>query len=281
MKHEQDRDARTSTTLQGGFLPMLFAVLGVGAVLAAGVFNFGPQNQREISNLRKEIETLNTGQVALSKDMGEVRDLLRRQPAAAAGQAAAPRDIVLMLDGAPFRGNANAPVTLVEFTDYECAFCARHVKETVPQIERDYVATGKVKYVFRNFPLESIHKQSFRAHEAATCAGEQGKFWEMHDRLFASPTALAPTDMPGHAQALGLNAGQFQTCFDAGLHVPQIRKDISEGEKAGVTGTPAFFLGITRPNSQTLKVAKTLVGAKPYSAFKEAIDALLASPPPS
>ena len=133
----------------------------------------------------------------------------------------------------------------------------------------------------RNFPLESIHKQSFRAHEAATCAGEQDKFWEMHDRLFANQTALTPTQMLGYAQALGVNAGQFQSCFDAGLHVAQIRKDIAEGEKAGVTATPAFFLGVTTPNSQTLKVARTIKGAKPFSAFKEAIDALLAAPPPS
>ena len=80
------------------------------------------------------------------------------------------------LADASVKGNPDAPVILVEFTDYECSFCARYVKETYPQIERDYIATGKVKYVFRNFPLESIHKQSFKAHEAATCAAEQGKF---------------------------------------------------------------------------------------------------------
>ena len=258
------------------YLPLLL-ILGFGAVLVAGVYSFGRQNQRDVSSLRKEIETLNSGQVALRKDLGEIRDLVRRLPS----QSAAPREIVLTLGDAPFKGNANATLTLVEFTDYECGFCARHVKETVPQLERDYIATGKLKYVFRSFPLESIHKQSFKAHEAATCAGEQGKFWEMHDRLFANQTALTPTQLVSHAQALGLNAGQFQACFDAGLHVQQIRKDMAEGEKAGVTATPAFFLGRTTPNSQTLKVAKTLRGAKPYAAFKEAIDALLATPPPS
>lgn len=119
-----------------------------------------------------------------------------------------------------------------------------------------------------------------RALEAG-CAGEQGKFWEMHDRLFASQTALAPADLLGHAQALGLDAARFQACIDAGSGSDQIRKDIAEGQKAGVSATPAFFLGLTTPNSGTLKVAKSLVGAKAYASFKEEIDALLATAPKS
>ena len=159
MRPQPNSDAPSSATFQIGFMLMLFAVLGVGAVLAVGVFKFGGQNEREVSGLRKEIETLNSGQVALRNDMGEIRDLVRRMPSPGAAPAAPARDIVLTLNDAPFKGNAKAAVTLVEFTDYECGFCARHVTETVPELERDYIATGKVKYVFRNFPLESIHKQ--------------------------------------------------------------------------------------------------------------------------
>lgn len=280
MKRQPDSDAPNSAMLLKASLAVLFIVLVVGAVLAVGVFKFGRQNQREVSGLRKEIETLNATQLALRKDMGEMRDILRRQPTAAAAPAV-PRDIVLTVSDAQFKGNANATLTLVEFTDYECGFCARHVKETFPQLERDYIATGKMKYVFRNFPLESIHKKAFKAHEAATCAGEQGKFWEMHDRLFASQAALTPADITGYAQAIGLDMQKFQGCFNVGLHTEQIRKDIAEGQKAGVTATPVFFLGVTTPNSPTLKVAKTIIGAKAYSAFKEEIDALLAAPPSS
>ena len=274
MKSEQHNHP-ASAAVQNA-LPLL-CCLAIGVLLAVIVHSFGQQHQRDISDLRKEIGALNAGQVALGKDVGEIRDLLRRQPT----QPAAPRDIVLTVSDAPFKGNANATVTLVEFTDYECGFCARHVKETFPQLERDYIATGKMKYVFRNFPLESIHKNAFKAHEAATCAGEQGKFWEMHDRLFVSQAALTPADITGYAQAIGLEMQRFQTCLTAGVHAGQIRKDIAEGEKAGVTGTPAFFLGITTPNSPTLKVTKTIVGAKAYAAFKEEIDALLATPPSS
>jgi protein-disulfide isomerase len=283
VKNQPNPATSTSTLLPASSLAVLFTILLVGAVLAVGVFKFGRQNQREAVSLRKEIETLNAGQVALRKDMGEMRDLLRRAPTAAATPAAEvmPRNLVLTVSDAQFKGNPNATLTLVEFTDYQCPFCARHVKETVPQLERDYIATGKLKYVFRNFPLESIHKLAFKAHEAATCAGEQGKFWEMHDRLFASQAALTPADILGYAQAVGLDMQRFQGCFNIGLHTDQIRKDIAEGQKAGVTATPAFFLGVTTPNSPTLKVVKAIKGAKAYSAFKEEIDALLAAPPSS
>lgn len=280
MKRTPNSDAPLSVVWEKASVAMLFAIFSVGVVLAVGVFRFGRDNQRTVSSLKKELETLNASQVVQGKDLSEMRDLLRRQPAAAATPAV-PRDIVLTVADAQFKGNQNAPVTLVEFTDYECGFCARHVKETFPQIERDYIATGKVKYVFRNFPLESIHNKSFRAHVAATCAGDQGKFWEMHDRLFANQTALAPTDMSGHAQALGLDLPRFLACFEVGQHSDQIRKDMAEGQKAGATATPVFFLGVTTPNSPTLKVTKTLLGAKAYSAFKEEIDALLAKTPGS
>ena len=243
------------------------------AIVVAAVFA-NRQGRSELKSLRKEIADLQTGQTALGKDMGEVRDLLRRQP----GAPQPSREIVLSVEGAPFKGNPNATVTLVEFTDYECGFCARHVKDTVPELEREYIATGKLKYVFRNFPLESIHKKAFKAHEAAVCAGEQNKFWEMHDRLFAHQSALTLADLPGHADALGLDPERFQSCLNLGRHAAQVRRDLAEGQKAGVTATPAFFLGLTTPNSSTLKVTRTLRGAKPYAAFKEAIDALLAAP---
>ena len=275
MNDEQGKGSKLSAAR---LLP-LFLILNIGAILAAGFYMLGRQNQRDMDGIRKEIEKLNAAQVALGKDMSEMRELLRRPPS---GQPTArPREIVLSVNGAPFKGNANAAVTLVEFTDYQCGFCARYVKETFPQLERDYIATGKLKYVFRNFPLEAIHKQSFKAHEAAVCAGEQGKFWEMHDRLFATPIALEPAQLISYAQALGLNPGKFEACFNADSHAAEIRRDISDGQKAGVTGTPTFFLGATTPNSPTLKVTTTLVGAKDYSAFKEAIDALLTAKPAS
>ena len=147
----------------------------------------------------------------------------------------------------------------------------------MPQIESEYIKTGKVKYVVLDFPLEAIHRNAFKAAEAARCAGEQGKFWEMHGRLFANQQALAPNNLPQHAQAIGLDVPKFQQCLDGGKYAAEIRKDLAEGEKAGVSGTPGFFLGMTNPNDSKVKALRVLKGAQPYASFKEAIDSLLSS----
>jgi len=147
----------------------------------------------------------------------------------------------------------------------------------LPQIEKEYIQTGKVKYVARDFPLESIHKEAFKAAEAGHCAGEQGKFWEMHARLYANQRALAPNNLPQHAQAIELDVPKFQQCLESGKYAAKIRQDLADGQQAGVTGTPGFFLGVTDPNDQKVKVSRVLKGAQPYTSFKAAIDDLLSS----
>jgi protein-disulfide isomerase len=146
----------------------------------------------------------------------------------------------------------------------------------VPQIEKEYVETGKLRYVVRDFPLESIHKNAFKAAEATRCAGEQGKYWEMHDQLFTHQQALSPQDLGGYAEAIGLNVQLFQACLESGNYAAAIRQDIVEGKQAGVTGTPAFFLGVTDGNDGKIKVRRTLKGAQAYDGFKAAIDSVLA-----
>jgi len=147
----------------------------------------------------------------------------------------------------------------------------------LPQIEQEYIKTGKVKYVVRDFPLESIHKDAFKAAEAAHCAGDQGAYWEMHTRLFANQRALGPKDLPQHAQAQGLDVPMFQRCLESGKYAARIRKDLEDGQRAGVTGTPGFFLGVTGSNDPKVKILRVLKGAQPYASFKEAIDTLLSS----
>lgn len=148
----------------------------------------------------------------------------------------------------------------------------------MPQIERDYIATGKVKYVLRDFPLEGIHKDAFKAGEAAHCAGDQGKFWEMHARLFADQGALGPSDLVQRAQALGLDVPAFQRCLESGKYAARIRKDLVDGQRAGVSGTPTFFLGLSEPNNREVRVVRMIRGALPYASFKDAIDSLLSPP---
>ena len=148
---------------------------------------------------------------------------------------------------------------------------------TLPQIERDYIKTGKVKYVFSDLPLESIHKQAFKAHEAANCAGDQGKYWEMHNQLFANQRKLRPKDLSGYAETLGLDLSAFESCLNSGKHAAEIRKDIEAGAKAGIRGTPSFLLGYTESDPTKAKAVKMLRGAQPYRQFKQAFDELLAS----
>gem|GEM_PF-135245 len=255
-------------------LPLLL-IVAVAVLLGASIYALHRRQLQELSALRNQIDALTKTHGETRKDLAEVRRLVERQPVVSPVQ----RDIALNVADAPQKGNPNAPVTLVEFTDYECGFCGRHVRETFPQLERDYIATGKLKYVFRNFPLESIHKNAFSAHRAAVCAGEQGKFWEMHDRLFSNQAALAPANLTAHAEAVGLDLARFQSCFNGNDDAGKVRRDIAEGQRAGVTSTPTFFLASTIPNTPTLKVSRTIRGAKPYAEFQQAIDALLTSQP--
>ena len=128
-----------------------------------------------------------------------------------------------------------------------------------------------------DMPLESIHKNAFKAAEAARCSGEQGKFWEMYDRLFANQQTL--DQWKAHAEAVGLDAAKFDECLNSGRQAAEVRKDIAQAQKAGITGTPAFFLAYTEPKSTKVTTVVRLSGAQPYAAFKAAIDKLLAGQP--
>ncbi len=162
-------------------------------------------------------------------------------------------------------GEADAPVTVIIFGDYECPFCERLYQETEKPLRTDYIQTGKVKVVYRDYPL-SFHPNAMPAAEAAECAGEQGKYWQYHDALFERQSTLATLNYTTLAGELGLNTTQFKTCVDTHKYADEIAKDLADGEAAGVDGTPASFI-----NGQLIS------GAVPYATFKAAIDAALAN----
>jgi protein-disulfide isomerase len=199
-------------------------------------------------------------------------------PAAQPAKPLPPMETILGLVDAPFKGDKNAKLTIVEFSDYQCPFCARHFRETLPQIEGGYIKTGKVKYVLRDFPIVSVHPLAFKAAEAANCAGDQGKYWEMHDQLFANQKALTPPDLSRHARAVGLDMARFQPCLDSGRQTAKIRADIQDGILLGVKSTPTFLLVQTEQHGQDSKGIRGLKGAAPYKSFQKAIDSLLAAP---
>ena len=136
-----------------------------------------------------------------------------------------------------------------------------------------------------DLPLESIHKQAFKAAEAAACAGDQGQYWEMHDQLFANQKALAPEQLRTYAVALQLDLSEFDSCLESSKHAKAVRKDMATARAAGLTSTPSFGIGFTDPkNLNKVKVIRTLRGAQPFSAFKSTLDGLLSQvkkPPPA
>jgi protein-disulfide isomerase len=146
----------------------------------------------------------------------------------------------------------------------------------LPQLDADYVKKGTLRLAVRDFPLESIHPQALKAAEATHCAAEQDKYWEMHDRLFAHPQNLSPAELSGHAKEVGLDVARFQACLTSGKYEGKARAGLGDGQKAGVRGTPTFFLGVADPDGK-LKVLKVLRGALPVAAFKSAIDSALAA----
>jgi len=232
------------------------------------------QAEETLSSLRQDMELLKTGQVGLQKDMEEIKNMLR----AKAGPPPPPQNVTVSLDDDPSQGDPNAPLTLVEFSDYQCPFCARHFRETLPKIEAEYIKTGKVRYVFRDFPLD-FHAQAERAAQAAHCAGDQGKYWPMHHQLFSDPRAIGLDDFTVQATAIGLDLVRFNTCLSEKKYAEEVKKDLKEGQLLGITGTPGFFLGRTDAAGNQVKGANAIIGAQPYASFKAAFDALLPPPP--
>ena len=246
-------------------------VLLVGLLTPSGF----SQSADEMKGLRRDIDAVRDALKVIENDLAEIKKLLQQQ--AAAPQPAAFQEATIKVDGAPFLGQKDAKVTLVEFSDYQCPFCGRNFHQTFPQVVSEYVKAGKVKYVFRDFPLESIHPFALKAAEAARCSGEQGKYWEMHDKLFSNQSALAVDNLKEYAKALSLDTEKFTTCLDSGKEAAGIRTDIAEGQKVGARGTPGFFLGLTQPNEPTFKAVKFINGAQPYAEFKGAIEGLLST----
>ncbi len=175
-------------------------------------------------------------------------------------------------EGNYFMGEEDAPVTLIEFIDFQCPFCRKFWRETLEQIDKDYIKTGKVKFVAKDFPLDNIHPGATPAALATRCAGDQGKFWEMHDKIFEGQDkqgqgtiSFGESELREWAAELGLDMGKFNKCFDEQEHLSEVRQDLLEGQQAGITGTPGFLLN-----------GKLISGAQPYAVFKQAIENELA-----
>lgn len=180
------------------------------------------------------------------------------------GSAVAGAKVSVSIDDDPMLGDKNAPVTIIEFSDYQCPYCGRFWSDTLPQIEKEYINTGKVRLVFRDFPL-SMHPNALPAALASECVHEKGgdkAYYKYHDKLFANQVSLTDANLKAWAKELGYD---ITSCLDSKKYLSEVNKDQQDGSAAGVTGTPAFFIN-----------GQKLVGAQPFSAFKQLIDAELA-----
>ena len=168
-------------------------------------------------------------------------------------------------DDDPSLGSIDAPVTIIEFSDFECPFCKGFFDNTLKEITKNYIDTGKVKYVLRDFPLSDIHPNAEIAAEAANCANDQNKYWEFHDLLFENQEDWVsgnPTvEFKKYGSILSLNEKSFELCLESGKYVDEILKDMQDGFVAGVQGTPTFYINGVK-----------IVGAQAYSIFKQVID---------
>lgn len=169
------------------------------------------------------------------------------------------------------RGDPEAPITLVEYSDFTCHFCKKFFHDTFPKLLSEYIETGKVRFVYRDFPRGL--GSPLRAADAARCAGEQNAYWPMHDRLFNSDGQFSPENLNQFASELNLKQGQFSQCLDAHKYFPDIEKDLKDAGSLGIRGTPAFVIFPTQvPDDPNLIL---IPGAFPYETFKEEIEKLL------
>ncbi|MCC7009976.1 MAG: DsbA family protein [Acidobacteria bacterium] len=178
--------------------------------------------------------------------------------------------------GAPALGPADQVVTLVEFSDYECPFCLRHFTQTMPQIETQYIKTGRIRYVFKDFPIDELHPAAIRAHEAARCAAEQGKFWQMHARLFSRAGSHDDAGIEARATEAGLSVPSLRECLASGRATAGVRQSVELAKSLGANGTPSFFVGLRDPATDEVRLLTAVTGAQPFSVFEQAIAAAAA-----
>ena len=177
-----------------------------------------------------------------------------------------------LIDDDAVLGDKNALVTVVEFSDFQCLFCRKFWVETMPQLKKAYIDTGKIRFVYRDFPLSSIHPSAEASAEASECAADQNKYWEMHDVIFSEQAKKGTgtiqytvNDIKKWAGQIGLDVTKFNSCLDSGKYKSEVEKDTQDATAIGISGTPAFVIG-----------SKIISGAYPFSEFQKAIDAELA-----
>jgi protein-disulfide isomerase len=198
-----------------------------------------------------------------------IRQLLEKAPPGVAngGAPRVPAAVSLALEGRAFLGKADAPITIVEFTDYQCPFCRQFHTTAFAEIKKNYIDTGRARFFIKDLPLD-IHSNALKAAQAARCAGEQDQFWALREKMAVNSDKLQVENIFGWAKELGLKSDQFESCVSTEKYKSSIESDAAQATAIGANGTPAFVIGKTTPGGVE---GTLLVGAMPYATFDKAL----------
>lgn len=235
-----------------------------------------------VRSFQQQIDELRENQRRMQKDLEDIKALLteRTGRAEVPSKRQPPSEITMNVYGEPFRGAAQARVAILEYSDFDCSFCARYATQIYPRIEDEYIKTGKIKYFFHDLPILKEHPNALYKARIARCAGDQGKFWEMHDRLFADQRPVDDQVLPRLIHSLGMDSELFNACLTSDKYTENIMRSIALAERTGVTGTPAFLIGTVSEDGRLLKATKIFFGAESFEAFKRILDEFLLAPQP-
>ena len=213
---------------------------------------------------------------AILKELREIKQLLARpqqqQAQAAPSAPQAPQIMKVKGDAIYVLGKSDAPLTMVEFTDYQCPYCGRFETTTFPEIKKNFIDTGKLRLILRDLPLGDMHPFALKAAQSVHCAGDQGKYWEMKELVFKNQNKIDVDSLAGYAKDLALNGDTFKNCMADGKHLKEIGDEAKYAQSLGITGTPTFILGKTAGDTVEGRV---IVGAQPLAVFEAAINEML------
>ncbi len=262
-------------TLATAALSLLLALAGRPATAQAPAGGAAPSVQQQLDELRE-------GQRRILAELEALKARLAGTAPAGSPVTGPKAGPVLSVNvfGEPYRGAEGAKVAILEYSDFDCPFCAHYANGIFPRIDAAYLRTGKVKYFFRDLPLPEHAKAAYKA-QAARCAGDQGRFWEAHEWLFKDQRPLEGERLDQFIHDLGLDAATFKASLASGKYAEAIRQSARSAEHLDVRGTPAFLIGTLSPDGHVLRVAKLILGAPSFEGFQEVLEPLLGEATPA
>ncbi|MEM7358135.1 MAG: thioredoxin domain-containing protein [Pseudomonadota bacterium] len=220
---------------------------------------------KQLSEVRQELK-------ALQQEVKGLKEAIAERPVA--NSAPTRNSGNVSIDQSPYVGNNEAEIAIIEFSDYQCPYCRRHFTQTFPEISRNYLEPGKVKYVMKQFPL-GFHAKARGASIAALCVEQEkpGEYWRAHESIFSGNTKLNQESYLEMASSLGIQSAKFQACMADPKIASLVDQDLREGEGVGVSGTPAFYIGKIKDGK--VVGGRLVSGARPYSTFENLLESLL------